>query len=165
MAYGKKVGKYVYLHRSVAMHCAFFDELKDSVLNTGRYISWNVLKLDCNIPGSFSLLRYRSFKLNLFPELIGSVTFRNWHFSSKRCYLKSNNPKILHRKELLVSKQNEQYLNWAHITEILEQIGAFEQPKFIGSKGEWLKILEAKKEKFNGTSLETYLVNNRIATN
>ena len=165
MSYGKKIGKYHYLHRTLAEQCHIFQRYQISISKVENHISWNVIKINSTMPGNFSLLRYRSFKLNLFPELIGSVTFRDWHFSSKRCYLKTNNPKILHRKELLVSKQNEQYSNWADITEVLEQRGAVERRKFIGSRVEWLKLLEAKKERLAGTYLETYLVNNRIATN
>lgn len=165
MAYGKKIGKYHYMHRSLATHCEMFQKYQSAIRNEEHHISWNVLKLNSAIPGNFSLLHYRSFKFNLFPELIESVIFRNWRYSSKRSYLETKNPKILHRKELLISVKNEHYLNWAKITEILEQIGAFDRPKFIGSKVEWVKILEAKKEQLVGTYLDTYLANNRIEAN
>ena len=162
MAYGKKVGKYVYLHRSVAMHCEFFDELKASVLNTGRYISWNVLKLDRHTPGSFSLLKYKEFKSSLFPELLQTTVFKDWRYSSWRNYRNAPNPMILHRKELLISEESDYFQEWALLTKQLVALGVFQESKRIGAKRTWLKILQANKEKLPTGEIQTYLTTETI---
>lgn len=157
MQIGKRIGNNIYLHKSVVYNCSDFAEHKLAIAREKHSFSWNVLKYNNKEVSNFSLLRYQNFKTELFPELLHSSIFRNWRYSSKRSYRASNNPKILHRKEFLISIHNKQFLYWLKISKSLDELGAFDCPKMIGNKRNWMKILKQKGLDFHSSQTRTFV--------
>lgn len=102
---------------------------------------FNVIKLHTE-QNAISLLQYPAFFEAAFPALsqywtvdLATETFRY------RTYESSLNPPILHRKELLLSKDHPQQAVFQTLTESAEQIGLFDDPNRIGFKQAWEALL------------------------
>lgn len=142
---GKKILNHVYWHCSlnksqdqiVQSHIAEAESLTNLHCDT----DYNVIKY--NIGGqSLSLLFYDDFFSDPFPVLkqshrIDLVTKR----IEKRNYCESLNPPILHRKELLISKDDPRYLAYKEITATAEQLGLFDNEVSIGYQQSWERVI------------------------
>eukprot|EP01034_Spumella_vulgaris_P046889 gene46889-58482_t len=93
-----------------------------------------------------SLLEYTEFEDEPFPLLKSSWSLANPAVSALefRSYEQSVNPPILHRKELLVSKDHPRYADWAKTTETCEALGLFENSKTIGFLLNWERAITSK---------------------
>jgi DNA phosphorothioation-associated putative methyltransferase len=143
---GKKIFDDLYIHQSA------IDELNDeglkgilsnalTNLKDEAFVNFNVIKINLKSK-KISLLEYQNFETDPFPSLITSYTLDNTiNEVQKRSYGKSLNPPILHRKELLVSKQHPKRHEWETLTKVAESLGFFEQQASIGFKLNWEKAI------------------------
>ena len=157
--FGKLIGQNVYIHRCVLPKCPSYKEYLSVFEHKNKYLFWNVIKLNKTKLGDFTLLYYKDFIKNPFPELKSSVTIKQGRISSKRIYRSQNSP-ILHRKELLISPYNKYFPAWSQVTFELEKIGALNSPKTIGHKINWIKKLKSLTNQIHNAKIKEYVFNN-----
>jgi DNA phosphorothioation-associated putative methyltransferase len=164
---GKRVVDELYVHLSG------LDQLNDlaqeqRILDAIRYLSTlaervpNVAKLNLKT-GRLSLLAYREFDTDPFPELLVSWTFApgSADMPSCRIYTDSLNPPILHRKELLVPETYPGREAWGRLTSTAELLGLFDDTTSIGFKRNWERLVASKGYRLAGNEFlplgnETY---------
>ena len=138
---GKKVFKDHYFHISVLDH---LDDLshKQSIaaaiaqLPDDSRALINVIKISLD-KLSISLLQYEDFESSPFPALQRSWVVDPSGKVKFRSFQESLNPPILHRKELLVSREHPNYEVWSVLTKTAEEIGLFHDSRTIGFKKNW----------------------------
>ena len=145
---GKKVLNTVYWH--ISLTSIQNDEVKQQIAEAealaGRQadVDYNVVKYDIN-GHALSLLWYPGFFSDPFPAL--AISYRV-DLSSKRVerrtYQSSFNPPILHRKELLLGKDDPHIPQFLELTATAEQLGLFENPISIGFKRTWESLIIEK---------------------
>src|SRR3954471_556784 len=129
---GKRIGDHVYFHVSAltAHHRSLVEQA--SQVAELREDQFNVVKL-YEQGDELSLLHYPKFFEDAFPTLT-----RSWRISlsrktvAYRTYQESQNPPILHRKELLLPPDDARILQFAAITDAATTIGLFDEPNSIG---------------------------------
>ena len=101
-----------------------------------------------------ALLRYEEFSEAAFPALIESwnVKTQSAHFSH-RSYVNSSNPPILHRKELLLFKDDPNYQKYEELTRQAEELGLFANPRTIGFQKKWESLIAQSGYRLCGHSL------------
>jgi DNA phosphorothioation-associated putative methyltransferase len=103
--------------------------------------SFNVVRVDAE-SGAVGLLDYPAFFDHPFPSLA-----RSWKVAldsndaSYRTYIESQNPPILHRKELLLRPSDQRRQRYAQLTSQLESVGLFDDPVRIGFRMQWERLL------------------------
>ena len=104
--------------------------------------TFNVIKLNA-IRQSVTFLWYQAFETDHFPALACATTcdLTNRKAMTRR-YL-GGNPPILHRKELLLPKDDPLVEESIRITEKLEIAGAFQNPREIGTLKVWRRKLRS----------------------
>jgi hypothetical protein len=151
-AVGKRVRGALYVHRDVIGLLRADEQAKveRAVWLAGPF-AWNVVRLESEVVG---LLCYPDFESVGFPHLEASArvdlakgTVRLTNFAG------SANPLILHRKELLVSRDHPAYATWAKVTERAEQAGLFRDPGTIGRQQAWNALLAGAHIDQNGEPL------------
>jgi hypothetical protein len=102
--------------------------------------AWNVARLG---PGPVvALLHYPDFDLEAFPRLSRSARVDLATGRVRRSdQTRTENPLILHRKELLLDPADPRRLGWAATTERLERLGLFRDTKRIGRRRAWNEML------------------------
>lgn len=146
-----KVGKHlpdaVYVHYSATS--AIPEELvtvlyKISAALNIRSSEWNILKLykrDFKV----ALLSYPDFDSYSYPALKHSYTVDLSKLSVRKAsYENSDNPPILHRKETFVKHDFKLRQLFKEITEEGEKIGLYDNPRSIGFKQNWERIISNK---------------------
>ncbi len=145
---GKKVLNNIYWHTSltaaqnadVQQQIAEAETLADLQSNS----DYNVIKYDVN-GQALSLLWYPDFFNAPFPALEKSYRVDlNTKRVVKRSYEASLNPPILHRKELLLSKDHPHISEYQELTTTAEQLGLFDNPITIGFKQSWEDLIAEK---------------------
>lgn len=141
---GKIVGEAKYLHFSTI---TLLHPSEQNLIQLARsFISdesdWNVIKIDLKTRNKISFLLYEDFDDKAFPALLNS-----WHVDidageAKPRNYSANNPPILHRKELLLSTNDEKTKKYRALTLELEELGAFSNSVKIGTKKNWETELE-----------------------
>ena len=152
---GKTVAQNVYLHVSALDHAV--QEIQECVSEAKKLalcsyqLNFNVVRTDLT-NASVSFLSYPNFIEDPFPALAeswlvnlkaGRVTYRT--------YKNSDNQPILHRKELLLLQDHENFLQFSSLTSAAESIGLFDDPSRIGYRKQWEALIKIK-----GYSLEGY---------
>lgn len=147
---GKRVGDDLYVHLSALDELdaeAQGHSIRDALdrLPAASHPVPSVAKLNLRT-GRLSLLAYRNFEEEPFPELLASWTFASESASppTYRSYADSLNPPILHRKELLVPPSFPGREGWSRLTSIGESLGLFDDPTTIGFKTNWERLLASK---------------------
>ncbi|TBW50372.1 DNA phosphorothioation-associated putative methyltransferase [Marinobacter halodurans] len=145
---GKKIGEYRYLHSS-AVHL-LGPEVQHRIAEAASRASlvlgknFNVVKLSSRTD-DLTLLNYPTFFEEAFPTLEQAWKFDletlNYRY---RVYLESNNPPILHRKELLLAPDHNEIPRYSALTKEAEGIGLFDDTKRIGFLQEWERLLKDK---------------------
>jgi DNA phosphorothioation-associated putative methyltransferase len=155
---GKRVVDDLYLHLS-AVHTLNPTE-QDRVaaacasLAPGQPYTPNVVKLNLR-NGRLSLLAYRDFDEDPFPELAASWTFSDASAPPVfRTYGTSLNPPILHRKELLVPSGHPGREAWEMLTAQAEGLGLFDDTRAIGFRLNWLRLIASRGYCLNGGALQ-----------
>lgn len=150
--FGKSLPDSVYLHKDYLDELP--SELKRFLLGLADTLKlqdsqWDVVKL-FKSHFKISFLSYPSFYLDPYPELKHSTTVDLESLKTKEItYNNSQNPPILHRKELFIPPSNSYFKEFSEITLEGEKIGLYKNTSKIGFKQGWLKTI-----KENGYSLE-----------
>ncbi|MCX5545457.1 DNA phosphorothioation-associated putative methyltransferase [Paraburkholderia sp. CNPSo 3076] len=156
---GKRVVDELYVHLSGLEQLDDFAQ-KQRIAEAIRYLrittnhAPNVAKLNLRT-GRLSLLNYREFDTDPFPELSASWTFApgSTDTPSYRTYTDSLNPPILHRKELLVPETYPSREAWGRLTSTAESLGLFDDTTTIGFKRNWERLIASKGYRLAGDEL------------
>ena len=141
---GKHVGRFSYYHRTLAEECDdVLDYLEGIASRVHDHASqFNVIKLDAR--SRLSFLRYEDFATTRFPALLWALSCDVSRGTVRRTdYSARGNPPILHRKELLLPADSSLVPEAARLTRELERLGAFADPRRIGTRKAWISRLEA----------------------
>ncbi len=146
-AAGKVIGLRHYLHVSAleqsapATQAAVATARQRAGLSEGAF---NVVRVDLH-GDSLSLLDYPAFFDQPFPALARSwkVDTASGRFTY-RDYRDSQNPPILHRKELFLPPGHQDVARFAKLTADLEGLGLFEDTVRIGFRLQWEALLRER---------------------
>lgn len=104
----------------------------------------NIMKLHRKKP-QISYLSYPDFEKDPHPKLSSSLSVNLQTFIIKNYnYNISDNPPILHRKELFLSESQALYNKFAKLTKSEERAGLYEHTSNIGRVNEWEAVLLKK---------------------
>lgn len=137
---GKKLPDTIYLHRSALETQA--PRLYQFALAIAKALkisddAWNIIKLSKR-QFALSLLNYPSFYTEAYPALCRSISIDLTKLNHRVVdYTDSDNPPILHRKELMVLATDPHYGSFALITQEGENAGLYENTRLIGFKSSW----------------------------
>lgn len=142
---GKNVGGSLYFH---VESLPFLDSslvtktaLAANISGTRVNKDFNVIKYTSET--KLSLLFYADFFEEPFPELLKSyVVDIVQRTSTTRDYSETDNPFILHRKELLLYRKHYRYPEYAALTESAESANLFQHSTRIGRKNFWYNLIE-----------------------
>jgi DNA phosphorothioation-associated putative methyltransferase len=144
---GKKLPDATYLHKNalqkanpdLAMLCSVVAKaikLPDD--------SWDLIKLHRK-EFKLAFLSYPDFYLESYPALRKSTLVDLSKLAVKETsYENSENPPILHRKELMVLNDDPQYDYFCELTKEGENAGLYENPFKIGFQQTWLRLIQQK---------------------
>ncbi|WP_422410198.1 MULTISPECIES: DNA phosphorothioation-associated putative methyltransferase [unclassified Endozoicomonas] len=147
LSIGKKLPKAVYLHKSALQ--GIEEQLKEyaliQVVTVGlKEQDWDILKFHRD-GFRLTLLSYPAFFSDAYPALHKSISIDLAKQQCKQtCYQKTDNPPILHRKELMVQSNSPHYEDFCLITQEGELAGLYENSRAIGFKRSWESLLESK---------------------
>ena len=155
---GKAIGNDFYVHVSL------LDQLSGSrqeqvacaetLAKVTRDQHYNVVRFS-RTEHRVSLLNYPGFFEDAFPSLRESWSVDVSTNSLRHTtYAKSDDPPILHRKELLVGEAHERFQEFAKLTIAAESIGLFDNPGRIGRKKSWAALVKEKGYRINQHSLD-----------
>jgi len=119
---GKRVGGALYLHKDAAKWASA--EILGMIAQAEKITSltmddYTVVKLQ---PDRVSLLEYEDFDTSAFPALLKAHTVDLSTCTAKAMdHSRSNNPPILHRKELLLKPDDSRRRTFAKLTKALEE--------------------------------------------
>jgi len=144
---GKRIRKHWYIHVDSLPH---FEPTWRKCCETAARLSnvegkFNVIRIDVKDGASIALMSYPDFFDDPFPAL-----HESWLVNLKtetvqhRSYTQSNNPPILHRKELLLPPDHSRREEFESLTQMAESIGLFDTPTKIGYRKQWLALIESK---------------------
>jgi len=144
---GKRLPGAIYLHRSALKEASspVFGVVEAAAKEAGiGPRQWNVVKLSTR-DQRISLLHYKNFFEAPFPELSRShaLDLSNGQARSTD-YSRSDNPPILHRKELLLSPNHKRIPEYQKLTESAEAAGLFADSKKIGFRKQWNRLIRNK---------------------
>jgi DNA phosphorothioation-associated putative methyltransferase len=112
--------------------------------------AFNVIKFKAD---TISLLLYEDFDSAPFPALLEAHTISLSKKSvSRSTYRSSDNPPILHRKELLLLPEDPRRSRFASLTNSLEALGLFNKTSDIGRRRQWENRLRSAKVTVNGST-------------
>lgn len=144
---GKQLPDSVYVHKSAVSEIP--EELAlvlDKIAATLKIPSteWNILKLykrDFKV----AFLNYPDFDSYSYPALNHSYTVDLAKLTVRKAsYENSDNPPILHRKETFVKSDYKFRSYFTEITAEGEKIGLYENPRTIGFKKNWERLISNK---------------------
>jgi hypothetical protein len=142
---GKRVGRALYVHRDAI---AEIPERARLALNNALAIAgefeWNVARVEPRTePRRVAFLDYNDFDNEHFPALRRSLLVDLAKQDSKlRDFTSSDNPPILHRKELLLRTTDPRRKRFAALTSALDARGLFAASHKIGLRKPWQQRLE-----------------------
>ncbi len=144
---GKILPDAVYLHKSALHHTA--PKLHAFCTTVAKALKiddadWDLIKLHRkNFKVAF--LSYPGFFTDSYPALKKSTLVDLSKLSTKETnYEGSDNPPILHRKELMIFEGDPHYALFKEITEEGENAGLYENPFKIGFQQTWLRLIHQK---------------------
>ena len=141
---GKKLPDAIYLHRdafsALPPVLAKFVGVVATALKVPES-NWNIVKL-FKTNFRLSLLNYPDFYKDAYPALQQSVTVdlaKLQHRVTR--YDEHDNPPILHRKEHFILPEHPDYENFCLITQEGEAAGLYVNPRMIGFKASWQRLI------------------------
>ena len=143
----KKVGRAYYFHIGVASRQP--KEVRDvirfaeglSIMTQGG--SDIIVKARPDIP-RVSFLEYIDFWIDPHPRLYKSTLFYEDGTYKIIDYADSENPFILHRKELMIDRANPNWGPWATLTVMEKGEGLYDDTRRIGRLKQWQELLDSK---------------------
>jgi DNA phosphorothioation-associated putative methyltransferase len=141
---GKRVRDALYVHRDAVGEISAADRKAVSKASaTVGDFQWNVARIE---PDKIALLEYDDFDAEHFPALKRSLLVDlESHEGKARDYSASENPPILHRKELLLPADDPRRAKFAALTAALDARGLFVDNHKIGQRKAWQRRLEEAK--------------------
>ncbi|WP_462171620.1 hypothetical protein [Pseudoalteromonas xiamenensis] len=144
---GKQLPTAVYVHKSAIVEC-LPDAIEQLIHNAASLYAptfdWNVVKVfkrDFKV----TLLNYPTFDTYAYPALHSCITIDLTLQTAKFIdYSNSDNPPILHRKELFVASNHALKSLFEQITQEGEHIGLYENTTTIGTKTNWERLIKKK---------------------
>lgn len=141
---GKKLPDAIYLHKDAfgalpPLLVKFINVVATALKVQGS--EWNIVKL-FKTNFRLSLLHYPNFYTDAYPALQQSVTVdlaKLQHRITR--YHEHDNPPILHRKELFILPSHPDYENFCLITQEGEAAGLYDNPRMIGFKASWERLI------------------------
>jgi len=135
--FGKLVERDFYVHRSAANRLPreLISLAEDAWSQLNGSVDYDLIKFRDD-GSAVSFLAYEDFDNEPHPALLrgvhvtlpsGKVTYRDWS--------SSDNPPILHRKELFVTENHPRWEEWAAFTEAEEAAGLLDRPP--GNRRQW----------------------------
>ena len=140
---GKHVGRFSYYHVRVAAGISETHEFLGHLLIEFQlpHFEYNVVKLDRR--SRLSFLLYEDFSVP-FPALERTLAINLERRTARVTdYVGRSNPPILHRKELLLPTDDSMVPEAALLTLKLEELGAFENSRAIGTRVGWAARLNS----------------------
>jgi len=111
----------------------------------GSVDSANIIKL-YRKEARISYLAYPDFDEDPHPALEKSLLVSLGDLAVKyTSYHDSENPPILHRKELFISTEDPRWDKFRKITQLEEELGLYEEPRKIGTRKAWQDLLKKKR--------------------
>jgi DNA phosphorothioation-associated putative methyltransferase len=149
---GKSTPQAIYVHHAILQSTKLLEFINriQSALKQSSF-NWDIAKFSKK-SFQFSLLAYPDFDNVAYPELKTSlfIDLTKKHHSIND-YSKSDNPPILHRKELMVTKGYPLFDEFTLITQEGELAGLYENTRAIGFKLGWeATIIKAGYELVDG---------------
>lgn len=144
LPYKKELPEAVYLHRETLQQtCPPLSQFVCAVAKAVKLADeeWHLVKL-AKRDFRLSLLCYPTFFEEAYPSLNQSVTVdltKLKHTVTR--YEEHDNPPILHRKEVMLAPHHPMAEQCRQITEEGELAGLYEQPRMIGFKQSWLRLI------------------------
>ena len=141
---GKQVADALYIHKDAFKALPF--ELGQFIQAVAKALKiedekWHLVKLNKHL-FRLSLLCYPDFYTDPYPCLQQSVTVDLSKLTHRiTSYADSENPPILHRKELMILPDSASYKDFKQITQEGENAGLYKNPRLIGFKQSWLNII------------------------
>lgn len=141
---GKKLPDAIYLHKdafgTLPLVLAKFINVVATALKIPES-DWNIVKL-FKTNFRLSLLHYPDFYTDAYPALQQSVTVDLTKLKHRVTrYHEHDNPPILHRKELFILPSHPDYESFCLITQEGEAAGLYDNPRMIGFKASWLRLI------------------------
>lgn len=141
---GKRLPDAVYLHKdafsALPPLLAKFIKVVAAALKIADS-DWNIVKLS-KTDFRLSLLHYPDFYSDPYPVLKQSVTVDLAKLQHRLTrYDEHDNPPILHRKELFILAEHPDYESFCLITQEGEAAGLYDNPRMIGFKASWLRLI------------------------
>ena len=132
---GKEVGGSLYVHiAEVSLAKEPASKIKKFVEKLGISEIFNVMKVNPR-NRKLSFLSYPDFSKTPHPALKGAVTINLETGNVRKSdFSKSENPPILHRKELLVGLNHPKFADWKALTEAEEAAGLYKNKKVIDAE-------------------------------
>lgn len=128
----------------------FFESIKKTIQLDTPY---NVIKF-FKSQFKISLLTYKDLFSVPHPELQNSLNIDLATAKVSRFnYINSDNPPILHRKELLILPDHPDIQQFKTLTQAEEQEGLYANTRIIGFKKNWEKLLSKKRLSYKGHEL------------
>ena len=145
MALGKRVSQRTYLHVSAINEASeeYQEALNqaEALCDISREYDFNVIRFELAL-NRIGLLSYPTFCDEAFPTLQESWSVDlNASEYSRRMYIDSLNPPILHRKELLLSVSHPHRAEFEALTRSAEDIGLFDDSSRIGYQRQWQHLV------------------------
>jgi len=141
---GKKLPDAIYIHRDAFSALPALLAKFISVVATALKIpesDWNIVKL-FKTNFRLSLLHYPDFYVEAYPALRQSVTVDLTKLQHRVTrYDDHDNPPILHRKEHFILPDHPNYEGFCLITQEGEAAGLYDNPRMIGFKASWLRLI------------------------
>lgn len=151
---GKLTPEALYVHESVIPKLSPLLRVYEGCARvlTGSVLDGVVIKLN-RLKPQVSYLLYPDFDRDPHPAVQGTVISRlSKLYVSYRDYSSSDNPSILHRKELLVDGSYPHRAKFERLTRQEQQAGLLSQPH-IGRYSEWQAVLEQANLTLHGHQL------------
>ena len=151
---GKRISRDVYLHIAHPSATRFLVAVAFEKLTSGTVSDEaNVIRIGlAPEQPNMSFLCYRNFFEAPFPELQWS---QKWQFSKAPGPIRreTNNPPIIHRKELLLQEDDPRRPQYAAVTDALVKAELLPAKDFIGRRSQWNAYLRAHGYEILGDSL------------
>lgn len=144
ITFGKHLPDAIYLHKDAFE--ALPSILSEFVINVAKALKisegdWQIVKLSKNA-FRLSLLSYPNFYTDSYPSLKQSVTVNLSKLTHRITdYESSDNPPILHRKELMILPSHPAYTAFQQTTQEGENAGLYENSRLIGFKRSWKNLI------------------------
>lgn len=141
---GKKLPDAIYLHKDAFSALPPLLAKFIGVVATALKVpesDWNIVKL-FKTGFRLSLLHYPDFYTDAYPALKQSVTVDLAKLQHRVThYHEHDNPPILHRKEHFILPDHPDYESFCLITQEGEAAGLYDNPRMIGFKASWLRLI------------------------